>query len=421
MNYFLLSIAVLMASPLQDDVVTRVFINDGSELLAEVLAIENSIAQVRNRNETKSIPVESINVIQFTGQPLDPSAKMRLRLVDGSIVFASELTVNEESFAEIVEHESSEQLIQTRNIDSIVMVPASQELSSQWYDLLQSTDRTADWLIFEREGVLDYIEGTAGIVSAESISFSTDGRTASAPRSRVTGMAYFHAAGRSFVQPIALLTTAGGSQLYLRSLRKGNPDRQESSRLFIMQTVCGAEFRLMPHEIINIDFGAVRFQYLSEIVPSTIEWNPIFVNESIYEYQAKLNGPRFDTSYSNQPLKLNFAEPGTRGDPVERIQYEHGIAMKGGTRLVFRLSGQFSRLQGLCGFSPDAPQDGLVEMVVLGDGKDLYRRVLDNRTDPPQNVDVNIQGINRLTLQVNYHDGRNIGDVIHFCDVKVSR
>lgn len=421
MNYLLILIACLTSSPSGEESEQRMFATDGSESVVEVVTIADSSTQVIALGESDSVATDSINVIQFSAQPSARKDGLQLRLVDGSIVNAENLIVNNESVAELLAGSVTKQKINTRNIDCVALTPVTPDMSSQWQELLQSAERDTDWLIFDRGGALDYIEGIAGTVSPESVSFTTDDRTAEAPRKRVTGIAYFHATGRTFVDPVAILSTVDGSRLSLRSLRRGDARQNEDPRLFIAQTVCGAEFGFLPQEIFKIDFSAVRFQYLSNIVPSTIEWNPIFYNESIYEYQAMLNGPRFNQGYSNQPLSLDFPRSAVEGDSVQRVEYEHGIAIKGGTRLVFQLDGRFSRLQGLLGFSPEAPQDGLVECVLTADGKDLLRKVIDNRVDVPEQLDLDVRNVSRLTLQVNYHDGRNIGDIIHFCDAKVSR
>ena len=421
MNCLCLTISLLVVSPVQENDRPQIVSTDGTIILADILNISGIGVQISDSKGTRSIAHESIDYVQLQQDGPAQPANLTIDLVDGSTIAATELLVSGDSIALLSATEYTTHEIRTRNIRSITLNSVPDELNEQWQMLIQSKDRTADWLIFAREESLDYVEGTAGAISRESVSFTTDGRTANAPRDRLVGIAYFHAGGRDLVNPLAVLLTVNGSRLFIKSLRRGKPELQEDPRSFFVQTICGDALQLRPNEIAKIDFGAVRYQYLSRLVPSTIEWNPIFYNQAIYEYQATLNGPRFDESYLNQPLILDFSQPGKRADPAEKIEYQHGIAMKGGTRIVFQLESQYSRLQGVCGFSPDAPQDGFVELAILGDGKNLYRQVFDNRTDVPRSLDINLRGVNRLTLQVGYHDGRNIGDILHFCDVKVTR
>ena len=185
-----------------------------------------------------------------------------------------------------------------------------------------------------------------------------------------------------------------------------------------MVTNDGCVLELNVNTIAKIDFTSLRSRLLGSMNPSTIEWTPLLFNETIYEYQSRLNGPRFNQSFGNKPLQLELPDDEKAG--LSRlVEFQSGIALKGGTRLVYQLQGQYSLLSGVIGFSPEAPQDGKVAFVVQGDGTDLYRQVLDNQIDEPQQIEIRINGTNRLSILVEYHDGRNIGDILHFCDARV--
>ena len=334
----------------------RLFAVDGKESVVEVQSIDEQAVQLLVLGKPRELAPASINRIQFSSQTLPGSDGFQVRLVDGSILRARELQVDDQSRCTIVQPGSVRQTIRTRNIATIVLQPVTTELDKQWQDLLQANSRTADWLVFERGGVLDYIEGEAGEITSDSVSFSTQGRTAQAPLDRVTGLSYFHAQGREFADPLALLVTNDGSQLVLRSLRVKDAASQEESQVYLVETICGATLTLTAEQIFQVDFAALRFQYLSDLPPATIEWDPVFYNESIYEYQATLNRPRFNSSFSDQPISLNFEPTETVGAPIEHVEYEKGIAMKGGTRLVFSLDGRYSRFQSWLGFAPMRPE-----------------------------------------------------------------
>jgi hypothetical protein len=421
MSYLALLITLLTVSPPGTPSLQRLFASDGSESVVEVLSISESGIEVLAPGDPHKLDIESVNSIRFSAGTWPPDDRLPVRLVDGSLIQARQVAVNEQGFIEILEDDTVRHSIDRRQVDYVFLVPDRDGLADRLQELLQSESRLADWLIFERNGALDYLQGQAGPVSRESVRFTTDSRTAEAPRSRVTAIAWFHATGRSFPDAIAVLTMVNGSQLYLRSLRRGDAARGENPESFVVQCLGGCELVLQAGEIFQIDFSAVRFRYLSELEPSTIEWNPVFYTPAIYEYQAALNGPRFDESYSGRPLSLEFSVSANGDQPPERVEYQYGLAVKGGTRLVYPLQGRYSRLQGWLGFAPDAPQDGDVEVRIVADGRELWRQVLKRPTDPPQELNLTVRNVNRLTVQVDYHDGRNIGDIIHFCDAKVIR
>lgn len=394
----------------------RMFAVDGTQSVIRLDSIVDEVLRFQLLGESVVNDQASVDSIQFSAGQYVSNDQLQIRLVDGSILLVDDFVVSEERVLQVLAEGEAKNQLAIRNISSLALVPVTQELSDRWQQLSESTDQTSDWLIFDREGSLDFIEGSAGMISADSVTFRLPDRSAEAPRQRVSGVAFFHPVTRTLPNPIALMSLVNGSQINLRSLQR---DTQED--YFLVTTVCGAELRLHANEIFKVDFAALRFQYLSRLAPSTVDWKPIFFSETIFEYQSQLNRPRFDRSFTNQPLGLEFRAPQDPGSAVRVESFEHGIAVKGGTRIVFPLQGRYARLEGWVGFSPDAPLDGQVNLIISGDGRTILQQVLKHETDQPIPLDLDINGVERLTLRVDYQDGRNIGDILHFCDLKVSR
>jgi len=406
--------------------------NDGEQTV-QLESFDSLTASIVVDDQAREMPVEQIDSIQFSQgtATTNKAAKeestnqgTRIRLVDGSTLIVNQWSVDDEKVLRCTEGSFASNWFQlnTRNVTWVLAKSQVASVRDQWPALLASESPTTDWLVFEREGVLDFVEGQIDLVGEDAVRFETGDRVAEAPLDRVAGLVWFHAAGREFVNPTALLTTVSGSRLFLRSLRLATDHLNEAdSRWYSIETVCGARFDLPGSQIANIDFSAVRSQYLSDLVPSTIEWDPLFYTEEIYQYLARLNGPRFDESFQRSTLRLSV--PGESGGrkTSQLKSFAKGIAVKGGTRMVFALDGQYATLQGVCGFDPEAPLDGFVEVIFAGDGRELDRHILNNTAPQPEVIDVSIAGVQRLTIQVKYHDGRNIGDVLHFCDLRVSR
>ena len=396
---------------------------EGLEKQAVIKALNESAISLAFDDEPSAEPVdvaiEQVSLIRFS-DAVTMSRANRIRLVDGSVVMADQFEIDQDSHLTFSESNDTAaiQSLNTRNVDWVLMSPASADTLSRWGQFLESEQRAGDWLIIDREGNYDFVEGIIGQVTKETIGFTTDDRTAEAPRERVSGMAWFHAATRNLVEPVALLTTTSGSKFFIRRMQ---PTEADSPETFLIQLVCGESLILPSDEIETIDFSAVRFQYVSEMTPSTVNWDQLFVSPQVYDLQAKLNGPRFNQSHTNEILSLNIPAEVGAGTTLNRQEFTSGVAMKGGTRVVYPLGRRFSRLESWCGFAPDAPLDGLVEIVISGDGAPVYQRIWNNQTDTAELLDIDIQEVNRLTIEVRYHDGRNIGDVIHFCDLKVSR
>ena len=106
----------------------------------------------------------------------------------------------------------------------------------------------------------------------------------------------------------------------------------------------------------------------------------------------------------------------------ELRSFERGIAMAGGTRLSYGVNGRYKRLSGWVGFDPDANQAGNVKLTIRGDGQKLLEKeMLAQQMENPFELTLDINSVQRLTFQVDYHDGRAIGDNIHLVDIKVTK
>ncbi len=410
-----LLIALLWAPPTADDL-QSITLGDGQEFQGQLVAVADGMVSMEISGELRAFPLESVRRIRFAGTITGDTRPIETRLVDGSLIRLEALAVRDGvaglSELAVPSGKPITHRVQTRDIDYLGLIRhEDQGLASQFDAIRSDENRTGDRLVFARESQLDYVEGVIGDITDESIGFHTGDREVEAQRSRISGVVYFHPAGRQLADPVARVSNTSGSRLNLYSLSRDGDQ-------LLLQTVCGAEFRYSPADIVEIDFSSMRFQYLSEMEPTTVEWQPLIFNQSLIEYQTILNRPRFDQSFRNEPLELQI--PGEQFQ-TQSQQFERGIAVKGGTRLVFALHGQYRYLTGWYGFAPYAAPDGLVEIVIQGDGHDLYRAVWNHQMNPPQVLEIPVEDVGRLTVIVHYHDGRNIGDVIHFCDLKVSK
>ena len=104
----------------------------------------------------------------------------------------------------------------------------------------------------------------------------------------------------------------------------------------------GVEFALAADSVQSIRFSGGDIIYLSDLVPTSIEWRPYVPTRIAGDRLKKLYAPRFDQASDGGQLEL---EPG--GDT-----YEKGIALHSRTELVYRLPAQFKRFQAEVGLDP---------------------------------------------------------------------
>ena len=110
----------------------------------------------------------------------------------------------------------------------------------------------------------------------------------------------------------------------------------------------------MKARLLELDFSVGRMTYISDLKPTTFDWLPLFSNTQLIEYQRQLQRPSFNESFSGQPLALEYAQAYPLQMRKDKKTFAKGLAVNGGTRLVYALGGKYQKLLGQVGFDPSA-------------------------------------------------------------------
>ena len=387
-------------------------------LFDPALEIENP--DTATTENVEAIEFSEISELQFGEDRVEsspansiPANSIQIRLVDGSTIYAAQIKSENTSLV-LTLPDQLEVTVDNRNVDWVRFEPAVTD-ERQWIELLAERSKNADALIVSRKGELDYFEGVVGEVSETVVEFSTQDRSAEVKREKLTGLVYYHASGRELSDMVCELSTTSGSKLAVRELTS------EADNLAV-SLVCGEVLALPLLRCKECDFRTGREFYLSDAPPATLDWNPLVANKTLEATLRRMKLPKLNQTYGGKRLSLRFYDPlGVNGSNQIR-EFNRGIAAVGGSRLVFVLENRYRHLTGLVGFSPTASSDGAVNLRIHGDGEILHESVLENSpaTDPIE-LDLSVDGVQRLTIEVDYHDRRSIGDLLHFCDLKVSK
>ncbi len=388
---------------------------DGRESAARLVAIGGESVEVLVSGTRRQFPLEEVMAIRRRGgQVSENPTTWQVALVDGSLLTATQVHATDTEVT-LRRPNADEVVVPRREIDWLTQVRYEDPgLEARWQEILKPTERAADLLVFRRDNQLDYLEGLVGAIGDDAIEFRRNGQINQVPLNRVDAVVCFQPVQRTFGQPTGQLTTAAGDRIALKTATVADDQLQ-------LVTVCGLEMSMPLDQLVTINLGNRRLVYLSKLEPALADWQPLILNREIVGHQKVLNRPRFDQSFDGQVLQLRFPRNDAGNVPARRVEYSHGIAVRGGSRLAFELAGQFSELSGIAGFAPEHSRDGNVELVISGDGRQLLRQVLNQQRDGPLPVQVNVAGVRRLVIRIDYSDGRDIGDLLHLCDFKLSR
>lgn len=123
-----------------------------------------------------------------------------------------------------------------------------------------------------------------------------------------------------------------------------------------------------------------------------------------------------DRSLDEGSLTLDRGSSDGRADRPQR--FDHGLAIRGPVFATFALPVDSQRVVALVGIAPSAVGDAVVSL--WADGNELDRLRV-RAGEAPKELDAEVSGVGSLTFVVEQGDDLDIGDIVHFADLRVVR
>ena len=346
-----------------------------------------------------SIPVETLLTVVPKTKPQAVDAPVVVQLADGSSI-RGQRYVADADHARITL--AGGEVVETPigAVQSVLCgaLPTA-ELRSDWSRLAAMKTDT-DLLIIRSGGGLDYQKGILHDVTEKVVRFDLDGETLPVKRSKVVGLVYHHGAAAELPAAICRITDTAGAVWQVRSLAL--------DKNLKWTTPAGATVSQPCENIAGIDFSAGKLLYLSDLKPDSIAWTPYFSLRAPPAAVKRFFAPRFDRDFDSPVLRLG------------RVEYPKGIALRSRTELVYRLPERFSRFLAVAGIADAVRPDGKVRLVVRGDDKILLDAEFTGG-DAPRPIDLDLTGVRRLTILVDFDQGINRADHLLLCNARMSK
>lgn len=429
MECFLLLIAALCV--FDEPVLTTAA---GESTSGQLISISASNLQWRSDEGTVTLTLDRVERIQFPGaETLElPTNLPAVQLVDGSLLRAATFRLKDDALAS----EGSEPSfsVKRRDIDVIRFADASdqQELENRWKELLEE-EATGDVLAIRKveesadgssvTNLVSY-EGVVLGIDNENVQFRFGETIVPVAKSRVFAIRLYQTGERDLEEPFCSIQLRNGSHLRVRQL-------ELKDQRFTATTPAGMKSELNQDAIAFIDFALGRLAYLDQLEPLSFEWTPFFGSASTTPLLKQLNRFRKNQSFDGGPITLarspswdevdvDDSSPVTDSDRDGLLQrFEHGLALRSQSRLVYSLGGNYSRFVSLAGIDPKSRPRGHVELVVTGDGRELFRTAVSGEDPQPTPVDVPIQGVQRLGIEVQFGEDLDVSDFLHLGRARV--
>ncbi len=342
----------------------------------------------------------------LTRKPAPPAADRKhaihVELVDQSLLAASGYTVRG-GVAQLVLSGGAKLEVPTRAIRWVrfsAAADADEKLTKQWSEITE-TKADGDLLVVRKSGALDYLEGVQGDIDADTCNFELDKEPVPVKRAKVEGVVYFHSAAAELPEAAGQLLSSDGSRLSIGKVELADDKIK-------IATPAGITLSLSLEDISRFDFSSGKIAYLSDLDPESATHVPYlgFAEEpaalrEFYKY-------RRDIGFEQNPLRLDGKT------------YRKGLSLSSRSVLVYKLPGKFRLFRGTIGIDDSVRETGDVHLAIKGDGKTLWEGEV-RGTDPARELELEIVGVKRLEVLVDYGGGLDIGDRLDLCEARVTK
>jgi hypothetical protein len=337
-------------------------------------------------------------------------------LTDGTLLPADDIRVTGGRFSiALVTPGQAEQkplTFPTSRVSSVRLKPLKPSAAEQWQEIRDSK-RTSDVLLVAKRGgeSLDYVEGVLGDITADKIEFKHDGDSLRIDRDKVAGFIYYRRGRESGAEPRCVIHGSNGFR------GNANGVRLADGTLYVT-TLAEVELEWPLAEVDFADFSAGKIRYLSDIADSSSHWTPLIALPVGASQAAGFGQPHRDHSAFGGPLTLYFPLADSPGAPGQPRTFSKGIAVRSRSELVYRLPSGFARFIAIAGIEPATSTTGNVQLTIYGDDRALYEAAVSGE-ERPREIELEIAGIKRLKIVVDYGKNLDTGDWLNLCDARL--
>jgi len=368
----------------------------GQTTAGSVIELNDERVVVQAADGPHSFTTKQLLAIASPGQGAQAAKpSVWVELVDQSRLAAIEYTVAD-GRAKIALAAGPVVELPTKAVATVLLKEQAGPLVAQWADILKA-ERTGDLIVIRKNNALDYLTGVVKEVTPENVQFELDGDVLPVKRIKVEGLLY-HAAAQTLPDARCVVTDTAGGHVQAKSVTLAEGKLRVTSP-------AGLELVYPLAEIARIDYSQGNLQYLSDMKPESTTWTP-YLGAAASPASAAFYRPRSDRALEGGPLRVGGKK------------YAKGLSMHSRTELVYRLPEKFSRFQAVAGIDDGVRGSGHVRLLIVGDDKTLLDEVIAGK-DAPRAVDLDVKGVNRLKITVDYGEDLDVSDHLDLCEARI--
>ena len=392
---------VLLSAALFVSTEVQVNLLQGDPVAGSISALNSQEITLAGKAGETRHALDQLQSIVFANQAVPAKdATTLITLHDGSSFHAKSITLTGEKCTVVIGGTQSF-ICRADSIRDIQFKSLADEALQQYQQII-AADSAEDVLIVQRQsGAIDQLEGIVEAIDGEFATFNFGGDKIPVEIAKLAGIRLVKPANKETAKSLCRLTDTLNNVWQVSQL-KLDSDNQELQA----STCTGESLTLKLSELSRVDFASNNILYLSDITPEAVKWTPFLSGNLIRKRLSKVYHPRMDISVDGTPLMV-----GTES-------YSKGISIHSRTVMSLRLPDTFSKLQMDIGIDPSMNGRGHVELTILGDNKQLFQDFVAG-SDKPLALDINIAGVRRITIKVDYGKNLDIGDQLNMGNARV--
>lgn len=410
-----LALIIFAPAAASEVVATRL---DGTAITGKLQSWDDRQVVIANAEGDQRLATDQLLSVVWKPAPArhsETSTSGQVELIDGSLIpideFRSSSTRVTVTLSAPLPSDEKQLAIHRKQLAAVRLQPLAAGAVEQWQEI-REMDLASDVLVLlKRDGKsLDYVEGVLADVSATKIEFKLDGDPLRIDRSKVAGFIYYRARDGDAVEPRCVVMNRTG-------LRACVSQAQLVDGLIEMTTGSGVALKWPLHDIESVDFSAGKLLYLSDIEPASERWTPLVGLPSGADLAAEYGQPRRNQSAYGGPLTLRL--DAQSAGPIDQARsFNKGLALRSHTELVYRVPAGFRRFTTIAGIDPSTSASGNVRLEIHADGRLLLEDDIAG-SEPPRSIELDISGVKRLKIVVDYGRNLDTGDWLNLCDARI--
>lgn len=366
------------------------------------------------------IAVSDVLMVDLQAQKRSASAGLlQVILADGSLIPAQTITASAE---EVTSNSVAlgDVNIPRDRVRAVALQPVTSEWRPQWDAFLARRNKKDMLIVEKRDGSgLDFLVGIVNSIREPEVLFLLNGTEIPVPRKRIVGIVFEEANSPD--------TNPAGVSVHLvdGSVIRGGEVFLEDSKL-CFESSWEQFLEISVDGIAKIDFSSGRVHYLSDLDPIVEKY--FGLEPSGQEWGTQFEEDRTTRTGLSSPWKMSRDRFPNSGRPLLSLQgrrFKKGICIFPSARIDYALDARYSSLKALVGIDDDvafnqqstqAPT--AVELRIEADGEQIYRTLI-RALDQPVPLDLKLDGVNTLSLTVDFGDGSSICDYLDLADAKL--